>query len=71
MDIKDQYIRNFLRILAAIVLTFEAVLIMKTKLDTGAFYLDQNDGWVIFGCICLLLAIEGVRAYVKKKLGGK
>lgn len=68
MDIKDAHIRNFLRALAAIILVVYVGDIIFRKLKTGALYLDVNDGYVIGGCIAILLAIEAVRAYVKKKL---
>ena len=67
MDIKDQYIRNFLRILAAIILLVYVYDIVKRKITTGILYLDGNDGWVISGCVAILLAIEAVRMYVKKR----
>ena len=34
---------------------------------SGKIYLDVNDGVVITGCVGMLLAIEAVRAYVKRK----
>ncbi len=71
MDIKDQYIRNFLRIIAAIVLIVYVYDIAVNKVKNGKIYLDSNDGIVIVGCISLLLAIEAVRAYVKRKLEQK
>ena len=67
MDIKDQYIRNFLRIIAGIVLLAYLYNIVSDKLTKGVIYLDTNDGWMISGCIAILLAIEAVRMYVKRK----
>lgn len=67
MDIKDQYIRNFLRIIAALVLLVYLWDIGFNKIKNGKIYLDSNDGLVISGCVALLLAIEAVRAYVKRK----
>ncbi|WP_074406641.1 hypothetical protein [Aquimarina megaterium] len=69
MDIKNQHIRNFLRIIAAIILLVYLYDIATDKIRDGKIYLDMNDGYVIFGCIAILLAIEAVRAFVKKKLG--
>ena len=67
MDIKDQHIRNFLRIIAGIILLAYLYNIVSDKLTTGVIYLDTNDGWMISGCIAILLAIEAVRMYVKRK----
>lgn len=67
MDIKDQYIRNFLRIIAAIILLVYLWDIGFNKIKNGKIYLDTNDGLVITGCVGLLIAIEAVRAYVKRK----
>lgn len=71
MDIKDQYIRNFLRIIAAIILLVYLWDISFNKIKNGKIYLDSNDGLVVIGCVSLLLAIEAVRAYVKRKLNNK
>jgi len=71
MDIKDQYIRNFLRIIAAIVLLAYLYDIVSDKVTTGKLYLDTNDGWVIIGCVSLLLAIEAVKRFVQRKLKNK
>lgn len=68
MEIKDVWIRNFLRILAGIIMLVYVFDIMVHKIKEGKIYLDINDGYVILGCIALLLAVEGVRAYVKRKL---
>ncbi|WP_438423270.1 hypothetical protein [Aquimarina macrocephali] len=69
MDIKNQHIRNFLRIIAGIILLVYLYDIATDKIIEGKIYLDINDGYIIFGCISILLAIEAVRAFVKKKLG--
>lgn len=71
MDIKDQYIRNFLRIVAAIILIAYLYNIVSDKIGKGKIYLDVNDGWMISGCISVLLAIEAVRMYVKRKFNNK
>lgn len=68
MDNMDKYIRNFLRTLAAIVLCYYLYDWGYSKLQHKPIYLDANDGWIILGCISILLAIEAVRAYVKRKL---
>jgi len=69
MDIKDQHIRNFLRVLAAVVLLVWIYDIVSNKIKEGKIHLDVNDGYVIIGCLAVLLAIEAVRAYVKRKIG--
>lgn len=68
MDIKDQYIRNFLRIIAAIILMYYVFDFGRSKLTGEPVYLDGNDGLIIGGCVSILLAIEAVRIYVKRKL---
>ena len=67
MDFKDQHIRNFLRIIAALILLVYLWDIAFNKIKNGKIYLDTNDGLVITSCIALLLAIEAVRAYVKNR----
>jgi hypothetical protein len=63
------WIRNILRLMAWVVLLFYMVFrILIPIKDKEKVILDQNDGWVIFACMCLLLAIEGVRAVVKARL---
>ena len=71
MDIKDQYIRNFLRIVAALIIVVYLYDIVFNKIKNGKIYLDVNDGWIIGGCIAILLAIEAVRSYVKRKMDSK
>lgn len=71
MDIKDQYIRNFLRVIAAIILIAYTIDIVANKIIAGKIYLDVNDGIAITACVGLLLTIEGVKAYVQRKLGKK
>lgn len=67
MDIKDQYIRNFLRVIAGIILMYYLYDFGWSKLQHKPIHLDSNDGWLITGCLAVLLAIEAVRAYVKRK----
>lgn len=71
MDFKQQHIRNFLRVLAALILLVYVYDIVANKIKAGKIYLDVNDGWVISGCLAILLAIEAVRAYVKRKYSDK
>jgi len=67
MDFKDQYIRNFLRLIAGAILLVYLYDIAFNKIKNGKIYLDTNDGVVIISCIGLLIAIEAVRSYVKSK----
>jgi len=71
MDIKQQHIRNFLRIIAGVILLVYLYDISFNKIKNGKIYLDTNDGIVILFCVAILLAIEAVKAYVKHKLGKK
>lgn len=71
MDIKDQYIRNFLRVIAAIILLAYTIDIVANKIIAGKIYLDVNDGIAITACVGLLLAIEAVKAYVQRKFDKK
>ena len=68
MEIKDVWIRNFLRAIAGIVILVYVFDIVVHKIKGGKIYMDVNDGYVIIGCIALLLAIEAVKSYVKRKL---
>lgn len=68
MDIKDAHFRNFLRILASTVLVAWIYFVIADKAKNGKVYLDSNDGYVIGGCVVVILAVEAVRAYVKRKL---
>lgn len=71
MDIKQQYIRNFLRVLASVILCIYTYDIGANKIKNGKIHLDVNDGLVIFGCVAVLIAIESVRAYVQNKIKNK
>lgn len=63
------WIRTALRAMAWIVLLFYMIwrIIIPVVLKEP-LYLDKNDGYIMIGCMALLLAIEGVRAFVKSKL---
>lgn len=71
MDFKDQHIRNFLRVLAAALLLVYVYDIAFNKISNGKIHLDVNDGLVITGCVAILLAIEAVRAYAKRRMNKK
>jgi hypothetical protein len=66
------WIRNILRLMAWVVLLFYMIFrIIKPVISNEKLTLDQNDGWVILGCMGLLLAIESVRVLLKRKLNTK
>lgn len=72
-DLKEKsinfWIRNILRAMSWIILLFYMIFrILLPIKDNEKVLLDQNDGWVIFACMCLLLAIETVRAFIKSRL---
>lgn len=67
MDFKDQYIRNFLRVIAGVILLVYLWDIAFNKIKNGKIYLDVNDGLIITGCVAMLLAIEAVKSYVRRK----
>ncbi|MGB6269152.1 MAG: hypothetical protein WBF67_09090 [Olleya sp.] len=71
MDIKDQYIRNFLRIVALVIILVYLYDIVFHKIKNGKIYMDINDGYVIIGCLSILLTIEAVKAFVKRKMSAK
>lgn len=71
MDIKDQHIRTFLRIIAGIILLTYLYDIVFNKIINGKIYLDVNDGLVILFCVAILIAIEAVKAFVQNKINKK
>lgn len=63
------WFRTALRAMAWIVLLFYMIWrIIIPIVAKEPLYLDQNDGYIMIGCIAMLLAIEAVRAFVKSKL---
>lgn len=61
--------RNVLRVLSIVVLLFYTIWRIAIPLVGGEkLYLDKNDGYVMLGCIALLLAIEAVKAFVERFL---
>lgn len=68
MDIKQQHIRNFLRILAGIVLIAYTYDIAMNKVQDQMIHLNVVDGYIILGCVSMLLAIEAVRDFVQRKI---
>ncbi|PIB28928.1 hypothetical protein BFP77_08400 [Maribacter sp. 4U21] len=58
------WIRVVLRIMCWVVLMFYMVFrIIIPLIYREPLFLDKNDGYVMSGCICLLLAVEAVRAF--------
>ncbi len=63
------WIRTALRLMSWIVLMFYMIWrIIIPLVSQEPIYLDKNDGYIMTSCITLLLAIEAVRAYVKRRL---
>ena len=61
--------RTALRAMAWITLFLYMIFrIILPLVGKEPLYLDQNDGYVMFGCIGLLLSIEGVKLAVDKWL---
>lgn len=66
------WIRLILRIMAWVILAFYMVYrIIIPVMHQEKVFLDKNDGWVMIGCLSLLLAIEGVKMAVDKWLKNK
>lgn len=60
------------RVLSALILMFYALFRISIPIIKGqAVYLDKNDGYIILGSICLLVAIEAVKAFISKYLHKK
>jgi len=69
MDINNKLARNILRAFAIAVLSFYTVFRISIPLiNKEPIYLDKNDGYILLGCIALLLTIEAVRAFIQKIL---
>ena len=69
MELENVVIRRFLRGLSGLILLAYTGYIIYRKLKFGAVNIDTTDVSVIGGCLAVLLAIEAVRYYVKKRLG--
>ncbi|HET8735180.1 MAG TPA: hypothetical protein VFM69_01145 [Pricia sp.] len=66
------YIRAVLRLMAWAVLTFYMIYkIIMPVTSKEPLYLDTNDGYIMIGCIGLLLAIEAVKTATEKWLSKK
>ena len=66
------WVRFVLRLMAWVILMFYMVYRVIIPLINGEpVFLDKNDGYVMGGCMVLLLAIEAVRAFFVKYLENK
>lgn len=64
--------RAALRIMAWATLMFYMVFrIMVPLVSKEPIFLDQNDGYIILGCLVLLLAIEAGKAALERWLNKK
>tara|TARA_R110002167_G_scaffold364968_1_gene588367 strand:+ start:21907 stop:22155 length:249 start_codon:yes stop_codon:yes gene_type:complete len=61
--------RRYVSALAAIVLAAYVGYIVFRKLKFGAVSLDNTDYAVLSVCLAVLLAVEAVRYYIRKKMG--
>ncbi len=66
--VENKVIRRFLRVLAGLAIVFVLVVGAMSKLLTGSWNLTAGDYAVAGISFGVLLTIEGVRAYVKRKL---
>jgi hypothetical protein len=63
----NYWIRFVLRLMAWVVLMFYMVFrIIKPVVANAPIHLDMNDGWIIGGCLAILLAIEAVKMAVER-----
>jgi hypothetical protein len=63
----NYWIRFILRLMAWVVLMFYMVFrIIKPVTANEPIHLDSNDGWILGGCLALLLAIEAVKMAVER-----
>lgn len=67
-EIENKKIRFWLRVIAWVFLGFYTVYAMLMKVLTGSVGLDWVDGLIIFFAGSVLLTVESVRAYAKRKL---
>lgn len=66
--VENKIIRIGLRVIAGAIIGFYAAYIIIKKWEDGEVSLDLVDQGVIAGAIAMLIAVESVRYYVKKKL---
>ena len=72
MDDQKSYkvVRIFLRVVGISILVFYTIYFMRSKLIDGNANLDMTDGLIIFFGVAILIAVESVRNYVKRRLDG-
>jgi hypothetical protein len=63
----NYWIRFILRLMAWLVLmAYMLFRFIRPIMDDRPIHLDSNDGWIIGGCLALLLAIEAVKMAVER-----
>lgn len=63
------WIRNILRFMCWVILLFYMIFrIIKPIINDNRIILDKNDGYLISGCLAMLLVIESVRAVFRTRL---
>nr|WP_299385601.1 hypothetical protein [Allomuricauda sp.] len=67
-EYKNRHIRRFLRVLSGLVLIFYVAYFMASKIISGTANLDWVDGLIAFFAFSILVTIESVRAYARRKL---
>lgn len=71
VSVEQKVIRNFIRVLAALLLVFYVVYMGHQKWTTGDVNLDTSDYSIITASVAVWVAVEAVRAYVVRKLEKK
>lgn len=68
VEVENKLIRRFLRSLAALAIMFVLVLSGHSRVVNGDWNFTNNDAIVVGLSLGLLLTIEGVKAFLAKKL---
>ncbi len=63
--------RRFLRVVGYVIITFYTIYFGYSKVTIGSANLDNTDWGLIGLAVSLLIAIESVRAYVKRRWESK
>lgn len=71
VSVEQKVIRNFIRVLAALLLVFYVFYMGYQKWTSGSVNLDSLDLTAISIAIAVWIAVEAVRAYVVRKLDKK
>ena len=67
-EYQNRHIRRFLRVLSAGVMLFYFGYFMYSKVTTGDPNLNHVDGLIVFFAFAVLVTVESVRVYAKRKL---